>query len=450
MNGRAPLGWNYRKLITAAGISNLGDGIGTIAYPWLASAVTRNPLLISLVVVAQRLPWLLFSLPAGVITDRVDRAKLMVWSNVGRAIVTLAVGLVVLGRQGSLPGPDELAELGDGTGTGTDLGLYVLVLAATVLLGIGEVLFDNANQSFLPHIVADDQLEKANGRLWSVEQVANAFVGPPLGAILLVWLFALPFFVDAATFAVAAGLISLMSVRSREATGGTVSADPERAGWRAEIKEGFLWLWHHPFLRSLAIILGLLNLLGAVAATTLVLFAQEELSTTPAQFAALSIGGAVGGVIGGWTGASISKRIGPGPSLWLTLGVGGAANLVIAVTSSWFLVAVMFALSALFGTLWNVITVSLRQSIIPDQLLGRVNSVYRFFAWGMIPIGALLAGLIIAAVEVVSDRSVALRAPWVVAGIGMFLILAIGGSRLTTSRIEAARAAGAGASRVTS
>ena len=65
----AALGANYRRLITAAGVSNLGDGIGTVAYPWLASAVTRNPLLISLVVVAQRLPWLLFSLPAGVITD---------------------------------------------------------------------------------------------------------------------------------------------------------------------------------------------------------------------------------------------------------------------------------------------------------------------------------------------------------------------------------------------
>lgn len=440
------LGGNYRKLIAAAGISNLGDGIGTVAYPWLASAVTRNPLLISLVVVAQRLPWLLFSLPAGVITDRVDRAKLMVVSNLVRAAVTMVVAFVVLGRQDGLPGPDELEGLTAGAGADTDVGLYLIVIVATLLLGMGEVLFDNANQSFLPHIVADDQLERANGRLWSVEQVANAFVGPPLGAWLLLGVFALPFFVDAATFAVAAGLIALISVTSRSSAKPTVDTpSAERAGWRAEIKEGFLWLWHHPFLRSLAIILGLLNLLAAVGATTLVLFAQEELSTTPAEFAFLSIGGAIGGVLGGWTGSMIASRLGPGPSLWMTLGVGGVTSLIIASTSSWIVVAVMFALSTLFGTVWNVITVSLRQSIIPDHLLGRVNSVYRFFAWGMIPIGAISAGLIIAAAELVTDRGTALRSPWVVAGIGQLLILLIGGKRLTTKRIEAARASGAGA-----
>lgn len=445
MTNKSPLGRNYQKLIAAAGISNLGDGIGTIAYPWLASAVTRNPLLISLVVVAQRLPWLLFSLPAGVITDRVDRAKLMVYSNLTRAVVTVIVAVVVLGRQGSLPGPDELEALTTAGESSTDLGLYLIVIVATVVLGFGEVLFDNANQSFLPHIVDDTQLEKANGRLWSVEQVANAFVGPPLGAWLLLGVFALPFFVDAATFAVAAGLIALISVKNRTAKDHEpVTIEPvERAGWRAEIKEGFLWLWNHQFLRSLAIILGLLNLLGAVGATTLVLFAQEELATTPAEFAFLSIGGAIGGVIGGWTGSMIAARLGPGPSLWMTLGVGGLTSLVIAGSSSWILVAAMFALSTLFGTVWNVITVSLRQSIIPDHLLGRVNSVYRFFAWGMIPIGAISAGLIIAVAEVFTDRSAALRSPWVVAGIGQLLILVVGGKRLTTSRIEAARAAGA-------
>jgi Na+/melibiose symporter-like transporter len=368
----------------------------------------------------------------------------MVMSNLARAGVTLVVAFVVLGRQGGLPGPDELEGLGDGSGTGTDIGLYLIVIAATVLLGIGEVLFDNANQSFLPNIVSEDQLEKANGRLWSVEQVANAFVGPPLGAWLLLGVFALPFFVDAATFAIAAGLIALISVTDRSPSEPPPEVAAERPGWRAEIKEGFLWLWHHPFLRSLAIILGLLNLLASVGATTLVLFAQEELSTTPAEFAFLSIGGATGGVLGGWTGSMISKRLGPGPSLWMTLGVGGVTSLIIAGTSSWIVVAAMFGLSTLFGTVWNVITVSLRQSIIPDQLLGRVNSVYRFFAWGMIPIGAVSAGLIIAVVELGADRSTALRSPWIVAGIGQLLILLIGGKRLTTARIEAARAAGAG------
>ena len=102
------LGRTYQKLFAASTISNLGDGIGQIAYPWLASAVTRNPLLVALVTVFQRLPWLLFSLPAGVITDRYERRKLMVGANIARAILTTAVALLVLDQQGALPGPGDL------------------------------------------------------------------------------------------------------------------------------------------------------------------------------------------------------------------------------------------------------------------------------------------------------------------------------------------------------
>lgn len=441
------LGANYRRLIAASGISNLGDGIGTIAYPWLASAVTRSPLLISIVVVVQRLPWLVFSLPAGVITDRFDRARIMVLSNMARAGLTVVVALAVLGRQDSLPGPDELEALAKTTGGGTDVALYLMVLLATMLLGIGEVLYDNANQSFLPHVVDKSQLEKANGRLWSVELIANSFVGPPLGAWLLIGVFALPFFVDAATFAVSAVLIALISLPVAAVTptapndGGRTTT--ESPSWTADIKEGFLWLWNHEFLRSLAIVLGLLNMLGTLGGASLVLFAQEELSTSPTEFALMTVGPAIGGVVGGWTASTISTRIGSGPSLLLALGGGGVTSIVIGLTSSWIIVAVMFGLFMLLAVLWNVITVSLRQSIIPDELLGRVNSVYRFFAWGMMPIGALLGGLLVAGVDAVGSRSWALRSPWLVAGAAQILLLAYGGRKLTTARIEAARAGGA-------
>ena len=136
------LGPNYYRLFSASTISNLGDGIGVVAYPWLASAITRNPLLIALVAVVQRLPWLLFSLPAGVITDRYSRRSLMLWSNAARGAITLLVAFVVLARQGNLPGPNAVADAA--TVIGTDTMLYGLVLAATLLLGIGEVVYDNS------------------------------------------------------------------------------------------------------------------------------------------------------------------------------------------------------------------------------------------------------------------------------------------------------------------
>ena len=151
-----------------------------IAYPWLASAITRNPLLISLVVVVQRLPWLLFSLPAGVITDRHDRKRLMVTSNTIRAVVTVGIATIVMARDDALPAPDVVSDAA--TVITTDTTLYLLILVATLLLGIAEVLYDNSAQTFLPSIVHVDNLEKANGRMWSAELVANTFAGPPLAA----------------------------------------------------------------------------------------------------------------------------------------------------------------------------------------------------------------------------------------------------------------------------
>ncbi len=437
--GRGGLGGPYRRLLAASTVSNLGDGIGTLAYPWLASAVTRNPLLIALVVVLQRLPWLVFSLPAGVVADRHDRARVMVLANLARAGLTAVVAAAVLVRQDTLPGPDEL-QSGDDTAVGTDVPLYLLLAAATLLLGIGEVLYDNAAQSYLPRLVAPGKLERANGRLWSAEQIANAFVGPPLGAWLLLGVFALPFLVDAVTFTVSAALIASITptVAARAAPG---RAPAGGAGWRSEIAEGVRWLWGNEFLRSLAIILGLLNLLFTMGAASLVLFAQEELGTSPGEFAALTIGSAVGGVIGGWTAPLITDRLGPGPSLWATLWGGGLASVGIALVSWWPLVSVLLGLSMLLAVVWNVITVSLRQTIIPDDLLGRVNSVYRFFGWGMMPIGALLGGLTMTVVDAVASRLLALRAPWLAAGAGQLLLLAYAGPRLTTARIERARAA---------
>ncbi|MFK8024622.1 MAG: MFS transporter [Ilumatobacter sp.] len=432
------LGPNYFKLFGASTISNLGDGIGTLAYPWLASAVTRNPLLIALVVVVQRLPWLLFSLPAGVITDRMSRRTLMVRANAARFVITFGVGLLVLSKQDALPGPDELSS---GAAAAVDDNLlYVLILLATLLLGIAEVFYDNAAQTFMPAVVHPDDLERANGRLWSTEQVANQFAGPPLGSFLLAAAFALPFFVDAATFAVSAALVAFIPASvQRPKPPPTDGAPPP--SWKSELAEGFTWLWRHPLLRPMAIILGLLNALGMMSGSILILFAQEVLDTSATEFALLSTGGAIGGVVGGWTASIISKRIGPGPSLWLTLLGGGAVTAAIGAMTAWPFVWALFLIYMLLAVLWNVITVSLRQTIIPDELLGRVNSVYRFFAWGMMPIGSIIGGAIVAIADANGSREFALRLPWFVAGALHVALFAFAAPKLTTAKMDAAREA---------
>lgn len=435
----APLGASYRKLFIGSTITNLGDGMGTVAYPWLASAVTRNPFLITLIGFSQRLPWLVFTLPAGVITDRVDRRRAMVLMDVCRATITGALAIAVAVRSDALPAPDELVNV-----VGTDALLYGLVLAATLLLGFAEVLRDNSAQTILPSIVPAEHLERANGRMWSMESIANTFVGPPLGSLLIAVAFALPIAVDAASFFGAAALVFLIpgTFRAAHPEGGAADAPPARASWRADIKEGFGWLWRHPLLRPMAIMLGLMNMAGMISGSLLVLYVQEVLHQGATVFAVIGMGGAVGAVVGGAFASWASKRFGSGACLAMVLGGTAVLTTLVGVARWWPMVFVLFAVEILLGTLWNVITVSLRQTIIPPHLLGRVNSVYRFFAWGMMPIGSLIGGVVVAVVDAFSTRTIALRSVWFVnAAVHLGLFLA-GRAYLTTPKIEAARAAG--------
>lgn len=439
---KAILGRNYWKLWTASVVSNLGDGVAIIAYPWLASGVTRNALLIALIAIAQRLPWLIFSLPAGVITDRVDRRKIMTVTSVFRSVLTFGVAAVVFLNQDALPAPADIA--GGAIGEPNTV-VYLTLLVSATLFGFAEVLYDNAAQTILPAIVEPEALEKANGRLWGAEIVMNQFIGPPLGSLLIGVAFALPFFFDAGTFAIAAALIFALSGVFK-----VDHPDQEGAGERPsfwdEIKEGVQWLWAHPLLRPMAIILGLLNGLGSVTFATFILFAQEALNVSTTTFAILMMAGAGGGVIGSVLAPRISEKIGSGAALYITLLSQAVLTLVIGLATHWTVAWVMYFLFSFTAVLWNVITVSLRQTIIPDHLLGRVNSVYRFFAWGMIPIGLALGGLTVATGEALGlERVMALRLPYLLAATAFFVLFLWAAPQLTTEKIESARAEGVAA-----
>ncbi|HJR93333.1 MAG TPA: MFS transporter [Acidimicrobiia bacterium] len=401
---KARFGRDYWKLWTASVTSNFGDGVGAIAYPWLASAVTRDGFKLGLVVLATRLPWLVFSLPAGVITDRVDRKRLMVTMDIARFLITLGVAFLTLANASGLEDPLSA------TARDENLLLGAIVFAA-LLLGTAEVLRDNAAQTILPSIVPKAVLEKANGRMWGAEMVMNSFAGPPAAGFLIAISLALPFFVDAGTFAVAAALVFMIGgeLRSPQPAG-------PRPSFRTDIREGFGWLWRHPLFRPMALILGILNGLMTMALATYVLYVQEILGLEATAFGVLLTAGAVGGVIGSVGAPKVVEAIGKGPALFLTLLGGGGALLWTGLTSSAVVVWLMFLVSSFLATVWNVITVSLRQRVIPDHLLGRVNSVYRFFGWGMMSIGALVGGAVVSLSEPTVGREWALRLPFLVGG----------------------------------
>jgi MFS family permease len=400
---RRRLGGNFARLWTAGTVSNLGDGVVLTAMPLLAASITDSPTVVALVATAGTLPWLLFSLVGGAIADRTDRRRTMSVVDGMRFVAMAALGIALLA------GVESSA----------------LLVIVSFALGMAETVFDNASQAILPSLVPDDLLEAANGRLEGAQIVTNQFVGPPLGA----WLFGLavsaPFFLDAGSFAIAAVLVLTLrgSFRPARSLAGTTV--------RADIAEGVRWLVRHRILRSLAIALGIINFVGMAAMAILVLYARDVLDLSPTEYGLLLTAEAAGAVLGSMVASRISARLGPGTTLALAILVSAGSFFVPVVWAAPVPVAASLAVGAFGGLVWNVITVSMRQSLVPDDLLGRVNSAYRLVGWGTMPLGALAGGLI--------ADAFGLRAPFLMAGVVAVLLAGWIGLTITNRGIARAR-----------
>lgn len=392
---------NYRLLFTAGGLTNLGDGMVALALPWLASLMTRDPFAIALVAAAGRLPWLIFSIPAGVVVDRTDRRKLMVRADLMRAAIMVAILILALRPPG--------AE-----------GLWLLTGLA-FLLGSVEVLRDNCAQTLLPSLVADADLEAANGQMWSVEHLTGQFIGPPLAGVLIAIGIGLPFGIHASALVLAAGLVWLIVLEPHQ---------PAASGFVQAMVEGIRFLRHDSVLLRLAIMLGVANFLAMATLTVQILLAQDVLGLTAAEYGIVLSVEAMGAILGGLLAPVLIRRMGLNRCLSLAVAVWALGSAVVAVSGNAVVVATALALIMAAAMLWNVITVSWRQRRIPSEILGRVNSIYRCFGWGSMPLGALAGGLVVSLLENDLGRELALRAPFLLASVAYAALLIYAAFRL--------------------
>lgn len=317
---------------------------------------------------AAMIPWLVLSLPAGVFIDRHDRRNILFATNAFRAgLFALLASTIVLEW----------------------ISIWIL-LAIVLALAVCEVFFDMSAQAFLPAIVDPSQLEKANGRLYAAEITANSFVGLPLGAWLFVVAAAAPFGIQAACLVVAAMLIASIRVPR--------SSDPkpqvDNRNFVGELRTGVAWLWRHPLLRLLALMLGAANMCHMFAQAIFAKYVRDELGLGPRGFGILLATAAIGSIVGGLVGSRIAKKLGAPVAIVFAYTMFAALELVPWALPRVWAVVTAGVLMAVFGTVWNVLTVSLRQRLIPAELFGRVNSVYRFFGTGTSAIGALIGGQI--------------------------------------------------------
>ncbi len=370
----AKLPGNYWRQLAATAVSNIGDGMVQAAAPLLTLSLTSDTRLIAGVSFASTLPWLVLTLPAGVYIDRFERKHLMVIVNIIRAVLFGVIAVAAATQ---------------------NLNIWMFM---GILVGVGacEVIFDMSAQAFLPSIVPEELLEKANGRLYSIEMICNSFLGLPLGAWLFVMAVGVPFGVNAAAVAMAAALVA--SIRIPVVDGATDSdvagaAAPVRS-FRKDLREGMQWLWASELVRTLAIMLGIINMATMFGSAIFVKYAADELGVTGSGFGLLLSVMAVGSIVGGLIGDRITKRLGVARAIILAYAIFGLVGIVYVVVPRVWAITIAVAISGVASTMWNIVTVSLRQRIIPTELFGRVNSVYRFIGTGSMAIGALAGGFI--------------------------------------------------------
>ncbi len=365
------MGPAFNRMWASSVISNLSDGILIAAAPLLAISLTDSTVLISAIGAMVMLPWLLFAIPIGVIVDRVDRRFILAGANATRSAV---VGLLAL-----LIATDKVS-------------IYWLLFASFVI-GVCEVAADTTAQSLIPQILEEKNFEKGNSRLQISETVIQGFVGAPLSGFIYAIAISLPFFINSLGLAVAALLALsipikyLQDVRKDEAV-------QEKKKFVADMKFGIRYLFNEKVLRRLVVTTASIGVCYSMGTATMVLFIIEELKLPEHLFGVILTIQGIGAIAGAFVAPRLSKKF--GRSRVMTFGITSSS--VVLLLQGFSPNIYIFVALATFGgfaiSQWNILLMSTYQTVIPNELYGRIHGTRRTLVWGMMPIGSLLGGVL--------------------------------------------------------
>ncbi|GLW90439.1 MFS transporter [Actinokineospora globicatena] len=347
-------------------VSDLGSATTLLILPLIAvTTLDASTTEVGLLSAAATVAWFLVPLPAGAVVDRVAKRRLMVVCDVVRCVVAAAVPLA------AAFGAARVEHL----------------VVAAFLLGTFTVLFEVSWQSYVPELLPPDRLTEGNSRIATTNAVATV-LGPSLAG-LAVLLMPAPdvLLIDAASFAASAGTLLLIRARDRRSPPATLAI-------REHLLGGLRFAWNHPVLRRVVACSATANFFDAITTTLVVVFLVRDLGASSATAGiVLGIGGA-GGVVGGLLVRSLASRLGEARMLWLgKLSVGGLTVLIPASSSVWMVSAGLFA-NSFSVVLYNILQITYRQAVCPPELRGRMNAAIRWTIRSVIPLGAILAGLL--------------------------------------------------------
>jgi len=360
-------------------LADFGDGVRLAAFPLLAAGFTRSPTAVAAVTAVQGLPWLVLGAGLGVLADRTDRRRLMVIVDVARAAIIAGLAAAILARSAGL----------------------VLIYLTAFTTGLGSALRDTAAGACVPRLAGPADLDRANARMIAGQVVGNELAGPAAGGWLFGLATVLPFAVNAGTLGIAVlllltlpGVFRPISQPAPQAPGTSLAA------LRQEFSEGLGWLRRHSSVRDVTIAVGVIAVMDAAWFAVLVLYVIHILNQKPGMYGLLVAIGAVGGIAVGGLGPPITRRLGPWRSLLIAGLVMAASQAVLGLTANVIIAAAMLAASSAACVLFDMTAVTMRQRQVPDNLLGRITSLYRTALRGSEALGALGGGLVAAVVGI--------------------------------------------------
>jgi predicted MFS family arabinose efflux permease len=359
------LGPGFRWLIASSWASNLGDGIALAAGPLLVASLTDDAFPVALAALAAWLPPLLFGLTAGVLSDRLDRRRIVLTVDLVRAALLVALAAVVATGHANVPN----------------------VLGALFLLAAAEVFADNTAGTLLPMMVARDDLAIANARVQTGFVTVNQLAGPPLGALFFTLGSATPFAAHAALCGLAAAFVSRL--RLPTTSGERLPSTP----WH-DVREGVRWTLHHPAVRVLVLTIFVFNITFGAAWSILVLYSTQRLGLGPVGYGLVATTGAVGGIIGTLSYEFITRHVALGDLMRWGLVVETLTHAALALaTSPWVALPVFFVFGA-HAFVWGTTSITVRQRVVPHDLQGRVGAVNTVGSFGGLALGGAVGGVL--------------------------------------------------------
>lgn len=372
---RVPLGAAFANVFTANIASSLGDGIARTAIPLLAVRITDDALLISGIAALAMLPWLLFAIPAGILIDRIDRRVALATANTVRT--GLAITLFVVTATGNL----------------TIWWLYAIIF----IYGIFETVYDGAIRAVVPSLLPKAQLPRANSLIEAGEQVIQSFVSGPATSLLFAVSALIPLGTNAAVYAIAVVLALFLPA---VASGRQYAAAHARTGgaaegpWYKQFVDGWNFIMTSKLLKTLWLLSTLTGMALSFATASFVLYLIGRLGLPEELFGIFMLTGALGAIAASVITQQLKVRFGTGPTVAAVNVLAGLGVVMVGVIHNLWAIAIGWFVVSGAITVWNILIMSLRQSIIPGRLLGRVHGTWRTLLWGSMPLGSVLGGLV--------------------------------------------------------